>query len=245
MDAGNMLKPMLARGELHCIGATTLDEYRKYIEKDAALERRFQPVLVDEPTVEDTISILRGLKERFEVHHGVRSQDAALVAARRAVRPLHHRPVPARQGHRPDGRGRGHDPHGDRLHAGGAGRDQRGRSCSWRSSDEALKKEKDAASKERLADAARRSSPSCRKSSRRAEGAVGAREGEPSTSVQRHREKIEADAPRDRAGRARLRPRTGGQAASTASCPELREAAGRAEKRARADRAPTRCCTRR
>ena len=81
MDAGNMLKPMLARGELHCIGATTLDEYRKYIEKDAALERRFQPVFVDQPTVEDTISILRGLKERFEVHHGVRIQDNALVAA--------------------------------------------------------------------------------------------------------------------------------------------------------------------
>jgi ATP-dependent Clp protease ATP-binding subunit ClpB len=81
MDAGNMLKPMLARGELHCIGATTLTEYRQRIEKDAALERRFQPVLVDEPTVEDTISILRGLRERFEVHHGVRIQDAALVAA--------------------------------------------------------------------------------------------------------------------------------------------------------------------
>ena len=81
MDAGNMLKPMLARGELHCIGATTLDEYRRYIEKDAALERRFQPVVVEEPTVEDTISILRGLRERFEVHHGVRIQDAALVAA--------------------------------------------------------------------------------------------------------------------------------------------------------------------
>lgn len=80
-DAGNMLKPMLARGELHCIGATTLDEYRKHIEKDAALERRFQPVMVDAPTVEDTISILRGLKERFEVHHGVRIRDAALVAS--------------------------------------------------------------------------------------------------------------------------------------------------------------------
>lgn len=81
IDAGNMLKPMLARGELHCIGATTLDEYRKYIEKDAALERRFQPVMVDQPSVEDTISILRGLRERFEVHHGVRIQDNALVAA--------------------------------------------------------------------------------------------------------------------------------------------------------------------
>ena len=81
MDAGNMLKPMLARGELHCIGATTLDEYRQYIEKDAALERRFQPVLVDEPSVEDTVSILRGLRERYELHHGVRIQDAALVSA--------------------------------------------------------------------------------------------------------------------------------------------------------------------
>ena len=81
MDAGNLLKPMLARGELHCIGATTLDEYRKYIEKDAALERRFQPVMVNEPTVEDTISILRGLKERYEVFHGVKITDAALIAA--------------------------------------------------------------------------------------------------------------------------------------------------------------------
>src|SRR3954471_7428163 len=81
MDASNMLKPMLARGELHCIGATTLDEYRKHIEKDPALERRFQPVLVEQPSVEDTISILRGLKERYEVHHGVRIKDSALVAA--------------------------------------------------------------------------------------------------------------------------------------------------------------------
>ena len=81
MDAGNLLKPLLARGELHCIGATTLDEYRKYIEKDAALERRFQPVMVDEPTVEDTISILRGIKERYEVYHGVKITDSALVAA--------------------------------------------------------------------------------------------------------------------------------------------------------------------
>ncbi len=81
MDAGNLLKPMLARGELHCIGATTLDEYRKHVEKDAALERRFQPVLVDQPSVEDTISILRGLRERYEIHHGVRIKDSAIVAA--------------------------------------------------------------------------------------------------------------------------------------------------------------------
>src|SRR3569832_77895 len=81
MDAGNLLKPQLARGELRCIGATTLDEYRKYIEKDPALERRFQPVMVNEPTVEDTIAILRGLKERYEIHHGVRIQDSAIIAA--------------------------------------------------------------------------------------------------------------------------------------------------------------------
>src|SRR5690242_12360836 len=81
MDASNLLKPALARGELHCVGATTLDEYRQYIEKDAALARRFQPVFVSEPSVEDTISILRGLKERYELHHGVRITDGALVAA--------------------------------------------------------------------------------------------------------------------------------------------------------------------
>ena len=81
MDASNLLKPALARGELHCVGATTLDEYRKHVEKDAALARRFQPVFVDEPTVEDTISILRGLKEKYELHHGVRITDGAIVAA--------------------------------------------------------------------------------------------------------------------------------------------------------------------
>ena len=81
MDAANILKPALARGDLHCIGATTLDEYRKYIEKDAALERRFQPVFVDEPNVEDTISILRGLKEKYEVHHGVRITDSAIISS--------------------------------------------------------------------------------------------------------------------------------------------------------------------
>lgn len=93
MDAGNMLKPALARGELHCVGATTLDEYREYIEKDAALERRFQKVLVDEPTVEDTVAILRGLKERYEVHHGVQITDGAIVAAAK----LSHRYIPDRQ----------------------------------------------------------------------------------------------------------------------------------------------------
>ena len=88
-------KPMLARGELHCIGATTLDEYRKYIEKDPALERRFQPVMVDEPTVEDTISILRGLKERYEVFHGVKISDSCARERREAVEPLYHRSFPA------------------------------------------------------------------------------------------------------------------------------------------------------
>jgi len=93
MDAGNMLKPALARGELHCIGATTLDEYREYIEEDAALERRFQKILVDEPTVEDTIAILRGLKERYEVHHGVDISDPAIIAAAT----LSHRYIADRQ----------------------------------------------------------------------------------------------------------------------------------------------------
>ncbi len=119
MDAGNMLKPALARGELHCIGATTLDEYRKYIEKDAALERRFQKVFVGEPSVEDTIAILRGLKEEYAVHHGVEITDPAIVAAATPVQPLHPRPPAAGQGHRPDGRGRLAHPHGDRLQAGG------------------------------------------------------------------------------------------------------------------------------
>ena len=122
MDASNMLKPMLARGELHTVGATTLDEYRKYIEKDAALERRFQPVMVGEPTVEDTISILRGLRERYEIHHGVKFKDSALVAA--AV--LSHRYITDR--FLPD---KAIDlideaavaaAHGDRLDAGGARR---------------------------------------------------------------------------------------------------------------------------
>ena len=134
MDAGNMLKPMLARGELHCIGATTLDEYRKHIEKDAALERRFQPVLVNEPTVEDTISILRGLRERYELHHGVRIQDAALVAAAQ----LSHRYISDRflpgQGHRPHGRSRGQAAHRNRVHAGGARTARAPPACSSKSS---------------------------------------------------------------------------------------------------------------
>jgi ATP-dependent Clp protease ATP-binding subunit ClpB len=117
MDAGNLLKPMLARGELHCIGATTLDEYRQHIEKDAALERRFQPVFVDQPSVEDTISILRGLKDRYQEHH----QGLGAGGRGGAVQPLHHRPLPAGQGHRFDGRGGGPPANRDRVEAGGTG----------------------------------------------------------------------------------------------------------------------------
>ena len=118
MDAGNMLKPMLARGELRLVGATTLDEYRKHIEKDAALERRFQQVFVGEPSVEDTIAILRGLKERYEAHHKVTIADRALVAAASLSRPLHLRAAAAGQGDRPHRRGRLPAAHGDRLQPG-------------------------------------------------------------------------------------------------------------------------------
>ena len=117
MDASNLLKPMLARGELHTIGATTLDEYRKHIEKDAALERRFQPILVDQPSVEETISILRGLRERYEVHHGVRITDFGARRGGHPVRPLHQRAVPPGQGDRPGRRGGQPAPDGDRLDA--------------------------------------------------------------------------------------------------------------------------------
>ena len=113
MDAANILKPALARGEVRSIGATTLDEYQKYFEKDKALERRFQTVMVNEPDTLSTISILRGLKERYENHHHVRIKDDAIIAAvelsnryitdRHSLRAVHHRPFPSRQGHRPDG----------------------------------------------------------------------------------------------------------------------------------------------
>ena len=106
IDAANILKPPLARGELQCIGATTLDEYRKYIERDAALERRFQPVMVEEPTLEQTIEILFGIRERYEEHHQVKITDDAVTRRRRPVDPLHHRPPPAGQGDRPHRRGR-------------------------------------------------------------------------------------------------------------------------------------------
>ena len=119
MDASNMLKPMLARGELRMIGATTLDEYRERIEKDPALERRFQQVYVGEPSVADTVAILRGLRERYEAHHKVRITDQALVAAATLSQPLHLRTTAPRQGHRPDRRGGVPAADGDRLLAGG------------------------------------------------------------------------------------------------------------------------------
>src|SRR5487761_47638 len=150
MDAGNMLKPALARGELHCVGATTLDEYRKYIEKDAALERRFQKVLVDEPSVEDTIAILRGLKEGYEVHHGGQTPDPALVAAAA----LSHRYIPDRQ--LPDKAIDLIDEAGSRIRMEidskpeELDRKER-RLIQLKIQREALKKEKDEASKRRLA----------------------------------------------------------------------------------------------
>src|SRR5471030_235141 len=151
MDAGNLLKPMLARGELHCIGATTLDEYRKYIEKDAALERRFQPVQVDEPSVEDTISILRGLSEKYQVHHGVRIQDSALVAA--AV--LSHRYITDR--FLPDKAIDLMDEAAAKLRTENESMPEELETLERRVTQlaierEALKREKDAASKERLAE---------------------------------------------------------------------------------------------
>ncbi len=134
MDASNLLKPALARGELHCVGATTLDEYRKYIEKDAALARRFQPVFICEPTVEDTISILRGLKEKYELHHGVRITDSALVsAATLSNRYITDRFLPG-QGHRPDGRSREQAPHAGGFQARGTRRTRPPAESSSRSS---------------------------------------------------------------------------------------------------------------
>ena len=150
MDAGNMLKPALARGELHCVGATTLDEYRKYIEKDAALERRFQKVLVGEPSVEDTIAILRGLKERYEVHHGVEITDPAIVAAAT----LSHRYIADRQ--LPDKAIDLIDEAGARIRMEIDSKPEaldrlERRIIQLKIEREALKKEKDEASKQRLA----------------------------------------------------------------------------------------------
>ena len=151
-----MLKPALARGELRCVGATTLDEYRKHIEKDPALERRFQPVMVREPSVEDTIAILRGLKEKYEVHHKVKIKDAALVAAAVLSHRYIARPLPARQGHRPDRRGGLAPPHRDRLDARTSSTRSSGGSCSSRSSASRWPASPTRVSRERLAEARRR-----------------------------------------------------------------------------------------
>ena len=174
MDAANLLKPMLARGELRGIGATTLDEYRKHIEKDAALERRFQPVFVGEPDIDDTIAILRGLKERYENHHGVAHHRPGDRRRGDALRALHRRPLPARQGDRPDRRGRLAAEDGDRVLAG---RDRRGRPPDPAARDraQALQKEKDDASKARL-EALEAELADLNETASRAEGALAGRE---------------------------------------------------------------------
>ena len=237
MDAANLLKPMLARGELHCIGATTLDEYRKHIEKDAALERRFQPVFVDEPSVEDTISILRGLRERYEVHHGVRITDSRPGGRRRALQPLHHRPLPARQGDRPGRRGRLPAAHGDRLDAGRARRDRAAPACSSRSSARRCARRRTPPRKERLealeqelADLHERGDALKAQWEREKEIVHGSRQT---------REEQERLSRRSRPPSARARLRSAPPSCSTASCRELETAArraGGAAARAQADR---------
>ena len=211
LDASNMLKPMLARGELHTIGATTLNEYRKHIEKDAALERRFQPVLVDQPTVEDTISILRGLRERYEIHHGVRLKDSALVAA--AV--LSNRYIPDR--FLPDKAIDLVDEAASKLRmeidSMPAELDEVARRLMQLEIErEALRKETDAASRERL-DAAREGDRRAEGAADRADGALGGREG--------------AASRRDRAGQGGARAPQGGRR-SRAAHGRLRQGVGAA-----------------
>ena len=175
MDAGNLLKPLLARGELHMIGATTLDEYRKYIEKDAALERRFQPVMVDQPSVEDTISILRGLRERYEVHHGVRIKDSALVAA--AVLSTATSPTgscPIRRSIWSTKPPRNCAPKSIRCRPNSTR--PRGASCNWRSSAKRCKQRE----RRRIAATARQARERTNRAARRkrrAQGALAARKG--------------------------------------------------------------------
>ena len=215
MDAGNLLKPMLARGELHCIGATTLDEYRKHIEKDAALERRFQPVMVDEPTVEDTISILRGLRERFEVHHGVRIQDNALVAAAM----LSHRYITDR--FLPDKAIDLIDEACAMIRTEIDSMPQEldeitRRVMQLEIEEAALSKEKDEASQERL-EALRRELADLRAQADAMTRPVGGRApGDPQAAGAARGDR--AGAPRDRGGRAQLRPQPRRRAAARAGC---------------------------
>ena len=176
MDAGNLLKPMLARGELHCIGATTLDEYRKYIEKDAALERRFQPVLVDQPSVEDTISILRGLQGALRSAPRRAHQGRGAGGGRGAFQPLHHRPLPAGQGDRPGGRSGARSCARRSIPCRRSWTRSRRRIMQLEIEREALRKEKDTASKERLSKLEKELAES-QGGIRRAEGAVAGREG--------------------------------------------------------------------
>ena len=218
MDASNLLKPMLARGELHTIGATTLDEYRKHIEKDAALERRFQPVFVDQPTVEETISILRGLRERYENHHGVRITDSALVAAAVLSQPLHHRPLPARQGDRPRRRGGQPAAHGDGLDARRA---RRARAPAHPAGDRA----RGAAQGEgrRVQGAPRGAGEGARRhrrASRRAQEPVGAGEGSDRRAARRPRQSSRSSSSRSSgpSGRPTTRRPPSSSTASRPSC---------------------------
>ena len=231
MDASNLLKPALARGELHCIGATTLDEYRKHVEKDAALERRFQPVFVGEPTVEDTISILRGLKEKYELHHGVRITDGAIVAAATLSQPLHHRPLPARQGDRPDGRGGRAAAHGGRVQARG---DRRARPPHHPAQDRARGAEE--GERPGLAGPARSKLEAelaeLEQQSAELTAAVAGREGASSPSAQKLKEQL--DAARASSSSRRSAAATGAAPASSTygAHPRAREAARRRPRRA-------------
>ena len=194
---------MLARGELRAVGATTLDEYRKHIEKDAALERRFQPVC-RRADVEDTIAILRGLKERYEVHHGVRINDAALVAAATLSRPLHRRPLPARQGDRPDRRGGLATARSRSTRCRPRSTRSQRRDPAARDRGEALKKE----TRRRLEGAARGAEAELaelRERAQRDEGALAEREGGDRRD-QGGEGAARGGRPRGRAGRARGRP---------------------------------------
>jgi ATP-dependent Clp protease ATP-binding subunit ClpA len=241
MDAGNMLKPMLARGELHCIGATTLDEYRKHIEKDAALERRFQPVIVDEPTVEDTVSILRGLKERFEVHHGVRSTDALVAAATLSDRYITDRFLPDKAIDLVDEACAMIRTEIDSMPAEldmrsaprDAARDRGGR-----------------AARRRRTRAARSASPSSQGARRRARERTACA---PSGDARRRRSthprtcaSSSSAKPEHRSAAARVRPQQGRRAASTASSRAAEAARGRGAGASSARRrGPGRCCARR
>ena len=226
MDASNLLKPALARGELHCIGATTLDEYRKHVEKDAALARRFQPVFVGEPTVEDTISILRGLKEKYELHHGVRITDGAIVAAAT----LSNRYITDR--FLPDKAIDLMDEAASRLRMEVESKPEEideldRRIIQLKIEREALKKETDAASKERLKNA-RGGARRTRAAVGRADRSAGRREKE---KLQRRAEAEGAARPgphRARAGAAPRRSRRAPASSPTAVIPELeKQAEGR------------------